>query len=250
MDGGSGDLVFIPGGRFVMGAGEGRDHSPAHDVVVRSFSMERHEVTNARYLEFCQATGHRLPAFWGMDEFRSGPGYPDHPVVGVSWIDACAYAAANGMRLSTEAEWEYAARGGLVGKDYPNGLEFDPSQANCAKSKLGGPVAVGSYPPNGYGLFDMQGNVVEWVSDGYDARYYRSSAQENPRGPEPDESRPEPVRFRVIRGGGWHSGPYCSRVYYRNALPANWLDFAVGFRCVRDEVAARAQPTANDRIAP
>lgn len=248
MDGVSDSPVLIPGGRFVMGAGEDRDHSPAHPVTIASFFMEKHEVTNARYLDFCQATGHRLPAFWGMDQFRSGPGYPDHPVVGVSWIDACTYALWKGMRLPTEAEWEYAARGGLAGRHYPNGDEFVPSQANCAASKLGGPVAVASYPANGYGLHDMQGNVVEWVGDCYDARYYRSSPEEDPRGPGSDDLRPEPVRFRVIRGGGWHSGPYCSRVYHRNALPANWLDFAVGFRCARDEGAIRRTP--NEIIAP
>ncbi len=85
--------------------------------------------------------------------------------------------------------------------------------------------------PDGYGLHDMQGNVVEWVWDFYDPDYYSSSPSANPRGPESVRFRPEPVRFRVVRGGGWHSGPYCSRVYYRNALPANWVDFNVGFRC-------------------
>lgn len=227
-------LVLIPGGRFIMGSDSEGDHHPAHDVFVHSFHMDKYEVTNARYLEFCQATGHRLPAFWGMTEFRSGPDYPDHPVVGVSWIDATAYAAWRSMRLPTEAEWEYAARGGLVGKDYPNGDALSPSDGNWCGSGKGGTVPVGSYPPNGFGLHDMEGNVVEWVSDYYDAHYYSMSPTANPRGPQSVVARPEPVRFRVIRGGGWHSGPYCNRVYYRNALPANWVDFAVGFRCARD----------------
>lgn len=227
-------LVLIPGGEFLMGSGSDRDHSPVHRVCISPFLMEKHEVTNARYLEFCQATGHRLPAFWGKDGFRSGPDYPDHPVVGVSWHDAADFAAWSGQRLPTEAEWEYAARGGLVGKDYPNGDTLGPSEGNFSRSGKGGPVAVGSYPANGYSLRDMQGNVVEWVWDYYDAGYYASSPTLNPRSPEPVASRPEPVRFRVIRGGGWHSGPYCNRVYYRNALPANWVDFNVGFRCAKD----------------
>lgn len=227
-------LALIPSGHFLMGADEGRDHSPVHNVYISSFLMDKYEVTNARYLQFCQATGHRLPAFWGMDQFRSGPRYPDHPVVGVSWLDAEAYATWIGVRLPTEAEWEYAARGGLAGKNYPNRDTLDTSDGNFVTSGKRGPVAVASYPPNGYGLHDMQGNVVEWVWDYYDAHYYASSPEANPRGPEAVDLRPEPVRFRVIRGGGWHSGPYCSRVYYRNALPANWLDFNVGFRCVRD----------------
>ena len=180
---------------------------------------------NVQYQRFCEETGHRLPEFWGMAGFRCGPDFPNHPVVGVSWSDAVAYAAWRDQRLPTEAEWEYAARGGLVGKNYPNGDTLHPSDGNHNKSGQGGPVAVGSYPPNGYGLHDMQGNVVEWVADFYAADYYASSPAANPQGPESG-------RFLVIRGGGWHSGPYCNRVYYRNALPPNWVDFNVGFRCV------------------
>lgn len=241
-------LVLIPGGEFLMGSGSERDHSPVHTVYVGSFFMDKYEVTNARYLEFCQATGHRLPAFWGMDRFRSGPDYPAHPVVGVSWYDAADYAAWSDKRLPTEAEWEYAARGGLVGKNYPNGDTLDPSDGNFSKSGKGGPVAVGSYAANGFGLHDMQGNVVEWVWDYYDAGYYLSSPSMNPRGPESVTLRPEAVRFRVIRGGGWHSGPYCNRVYYRNALPANWVDFNVGFRCVKDVEAHEDPGTAGKSV--
>jgi iron(II)-dependent oxidoreductase len=234
------ELVLIPGGEFLMGSDSEGDHTPAHTVYVDSFYMEKYEVTNAQYLEFCQATGHRQPEFWEMDEFRSGPDYPDHPVVGVSWHDAAEYAAWRGKRLPTEAEWEYAARGGLVGKNYPNGDALDPSDGNCNKSGKGGSVAVGSYAANGYGLHDMQGNIVEWVWDYYDAGYYSSSPLSNPRAS-------EPARFHVIRGGGWHSGPYCNRVYYRNALPANWVDFNVGFRCVKEVEAHKDPGTAGRR---
>jgi iron(II)-dependent oxidoreductase len=234
MQKGTEELVLIPGGEFLMGAGSDRDHSPVHKVAIASFYIDRYEVTNGQYLDFCHATGHRLPAFWGIDRFRSSPNYPLHPVTGVSWYDANMYADWRGKRLPTEAEWEYAARGNLVGKNYPQGDAFDETIGNSSKSGKGGPVPVGSYAPNGFGLHDMQGNVVEWVWDYYDANYYHSSPKINPRGPEQMEGRPEAVRFRVIRGGGWHSGPYCSRVYYRNALPANWLDFNVGFRCAKD----------------
>jgi len=221
------ELVLIPDGEFLMGSDSEGDHSPVHKVQIDSFYMDKYEVTNAQYLSFCEETGHRLPEFWGMDDFRCGSHYPDHPVVGVSWSDAVEYAAWCGKRLPTEAEWECAARGGLVGMDYPNGDTLHPPDGNYTKAGKRGPVAVGSYPANGYGLHDMQGNVVEWVRDYYAADYYSSSPSENPRGPESG-------RFRVIRGGGWHSGAYCNRVYYRNALPPNWVDFAVGFRCVKD----------------
>jgi len=221
------ELVQIPGGKFLMGTDSEGDHHPVHEVYVNAFRMDKYEVTNAQYQEFCDTTGHRLPEFWGKCDFRCGPDFPNHPVTGVSWFDAVAYGEWCGKRLPTEAEWEYAARGGLKGKNYPRGDELDPAMGNYVKSEKGGPVAVGSYPANGFGLHDLQGNVVEWVRDYYDPDYYASSPAKNPQGPETG-------KFRVIRGGGWHSGPVCNRVYYRNALPPGWVDFSVGFRCVTD----------------
>lgn len=223
-----GEMVLIPGGEFLMGKDEEGDCSPAHKVWVDSFYIDKYEVTNAQYYRFCKETDRKLPEFWGMAEFHSGPDFPDHPVVGISWNDAKAYAEWAGKRLPTEAEWEYAARGGLPGMNYPNGDEVDSTQANYpVKGIMRGTVPVGSYPPNGYGLYDMAGNVWEWISDYYDGDYYENSPYKNPQGPEEG-------KFRVIRGGGWHSGPYCNRVYYRKALPSNWVDFAVGFRCAKD----------------
>jgi formylglycine-generating enzyme required for sulfatase activity len=218
--------VLIPGGEFAMGVDSEGDHSPMHVVRVDSFYIDRTEVTNAQYHAFCKETDRHLPFFWGMEGFHCGPDYHDHPVVGVSWSDARAYAEWAGKRLPTEAEWEYASRGGLVGKEYPLGDELQPSAANYVKSELGGTAPVGSYPPNGFGLHDMAGNVAEWVHDWYAADYYSMSPNADPEGPEDG-------RFKVIRGGGWHSGPSCNRVYFRNAIPPNWLDFNVGFRCAR-----------------
>jgi iron(II)-dependent oxidoreductase len=219
------DCVLIPGGEFLMGADTGGDHGPVHKVRVDSFYMDMHEVTNAQYYKFCQETERKLPIFWGMEKFRCGLNYPNHPVVGVSWSEAKAYAEWRGKRLPTEAEWEYAARGGLVGKKFSNGDTVDSTMANYSSE---GTVPVGSYPPNGYGLYDMVGNVREWVSDWYDANYYSSGPYENPKGPEEG-------KFHVVRGGGWFSGAYCNAVYLRLALPGSWwVDFNVGFRCARD----------------
>ena len=203
-------MVLIPAGTFVMGTEGTGDNSPPHAVRLDAFYVDRYEVTNAEYERFCRATGRDLPLFWGSDSLRSGPRYPDHPVVMVSWRDAHDYAAWHGKRLPTEAEWECAARGGLVGKTYVDGDELDPSQANFTKSGRRGPVAVGSYAPNGYGLYDMAGNVQEWVADRYGADYYRTSPAENPTGPEQG-------RLCVIRGGGWYTGPGCMGVGYRIA---------------------------------
>jgi formylglycine-generating enzyme required for sulfatase activity len=221
------ETVLIPEGEFLMGSEREGDHNPPHTVRMSSFYMDKYEVTNAQYLEFCKDTDRKMPEFWGMEEFRSGPDFPDHPVIGVSWSDVKAYAEWCGKRLPTEAEWEYAARGGLESMNFPNGNTLDSTMANCSRSGTGGPVPVGSYPANGYGLYDMAGNVCEWVADYYSGEYYSKSSVENPQGPESG-------KFRVMRGGGWHSGPSCNRVYYRNALPGNWVDFNVGFRCVKD----------------
>jgi formylglycine-generating enzyme required for sulfatase activity len=165
------ELVLIPGGEFLMGAESDGGHNPVHVVRLDPFYIDKFEVTNAQYRGFCEATGHRLPFFWNMTGFRCGPENPSHPVVGVNWRDAEAFATWCGKRFPTEAEWEYAARGGLVGKNYPNGDTIEPADGNYTKSDKRGPVEVGSYPPNGYGLYDFQGNVVEWVWDWYALDY-------------------------------------------------------------------------------
>ncbi len=224
------EMVLIPGGEFMMGKNVERnsEFSPAHRVEIDSFYMDKHEVTNAEYKAFCDATGYRLPEFWNNDAFRCGENYPDFPVVGINWYDASRYAAWAGKRLPAEAEWEYAARGGLVDKDYPAG----DTLGRIEEKKLPGIwinriAETELFNPNGYGLFDMDGNVWEWVADSYDEQYYKISPELNPKGPEDRMNK-------VIRGGSWHSGPMCKRVYYRKGLPPNWVDFAVGFRCAED----------------
>ncbi|MCP4632046.1 MAG: formylglycine-generating enzyme family protein, partial [candidate division Zixibacteria bacterium] len=127
---GRSEMVLIPGGEFVMGEDGDASHSPAHEVYVDAFYMDKFEVTNFQYFNFCKVTDKKLPEFWGMEEFHSGEDYPNHPVVGVNSAGAKAYAEWAGKRLPTEAEWEYAARGGLVGKKYPNGDDIDSATVN------------------------------------------------------------------------------------------------------------------------
>jgi iron(II)-dependent oxidoreductase len=146
--------------------------------------------------------------------------------VGISFIDAVKYAKWAGKRLPTEAEWEYASRGGLIDKNYPWGDQIDSTNANYGK-KYKSTLKVGTFKPNGYGLFDMGGNVWEWTSDNYGADYYMNSPDHNPKGPATG-------RFKVIRGGSWHSGAMCIQTYFRNGLPVSWVDYAVGFRCVKN----------------
>jgi len=119
-------MVYIQGGEFIMGKDSetGSSSSPAHEVKVSSFYIDICEVSNREYLEFCIESGQRLPEFWNTEIFRSGEQFMDYPVVGVSYGDAVKYAEWIGKRLPTEAEWEYAARGGLEGVDYPYGNEY------------------------------------------------------------------------------------------------------------------------------
>ncbi|MCP5104995.1 MAG: formylglycine-generating enzyme family protein [bacterium] len=135
-------LIAIPGGEFIMGRdvpplkeGEKKKYvdNPAHKVYVDAFLIDKYEVTNYRYYLFCKATDRKLPMFWGQKEFHSGLDFPNHPVVGVSHADASAYAEWRGMRLPSEAEWEYAARGGLICKKFPDGEHIDEKSANYRK---------------------------------------------------------------------------------------------------------------------
>jgi len=223
------NMVLIPAGEYTMGKNSTAptDWQPEHKVKIDSFYLDQFEVTNKQYYEFCLATGNPFPEFWGMKEFKSGLDYPYYPVVGVSCFDAEKYAKWAGKRLPTEAEWEYASRGGLTGKNFPGGDKLDTTMANFGK-KFKGLVRIGSFPPNGFGLSDMSGNVWEWVADNYGDDYYGVSPEDNPKGPERS-------RFKVIRGGSWHSGAMCNQTYYRNGLSPSWVDFAVGFRCARSK---------------
>lgn len=223
-------MVTIPGGTFIMGkeSESGANFSPAHLVEITAFHMDQYKVTNQEYAEFCTATGHRLPEFWNVDVFRCGEDYPTYPVVGISWYDASKYAQWAGKRLPTEAEWEYAARGGLAGKEYPNGDNWDKkTPVNQPGSWVNWIEPVGQFEPNGFGLHDIAGNAWEWTADRYAGDYYAHSPKTDPPGPEKGTSR-------VIRSGSWHSGPGCKKVYYRKGMSANWVDFAIGFRCVKD----------------
>ncbi len=229
-------MVLIPAGEFQMGDhfNEGNDRElPVHTVYLDAFYIDIYEVTNAQYQKFMDATGHGAPNYWNDSRFNG----PDLPVVGVSWHDAVAYAEWAGERLPTEAEWEKAARSGLVGKRYPWGDEapgaggvyranYDPG--NDAADGYAYTAPVGSFPANGYGLYDMAGNVWEWCADWYDGSYYANSPPNNPLGPDSGS-------YRVLRGGSWHNHPDHLRVATRSRIhPADAND-DVGFRCISQD---------------
>ena len=243
-------MVLIPAGTFEMGSNDAEaddNEQPVHTVHLDAFYMDKYEVTNAQYKAFVDANPQ-----WSKDNIEdrfhdgtylylwSGNNYPsgmaDHPVVRVSWYAAMAYAEWTGKRLPTEAEWEYAARGGLAGKKYPWGdAEPTPADANY-DFNVSEMTPVGQYPANGYGLFDVAGNVFEWCIDAYDVDFY--AASDNIRNPiaggEVDTFTTIPTDpSRVFRGGGWDSTARDLRVAGRfNFTPVGTFA-SVGFRCAR-----------------
>ena len=233
-------MLLISTGTFEMGDsfGEGLPHElPVHTVSVDAFYMDVTEVTNAVYKQFLDATGHKAPDFWDDPAFNA----PDQPVVGVTWLDAAAYAQWAGKRLPTEAEWEYAARGGQTGARYPWGDEITHDHANY-KGKGGtdiwdAPAPIGSFPVNGYGLYDMGGNVWEWCADEYDAKFYSVSQENNPTAGKmitfTNDDFVNVNTRRVVRGGSWSSPDDKLRVAGRNFLNPPVTIQTTGFRCVR-----------------
>ena len=227
-------LVRIPAGEYCMGSESGTPpERPSHRVSLGSFYIAQHPVTNTQYRQFVRATGHRAPYLddarverENWDPARRAPpaGREDHPVVLVSWHDAQAYCAWAGGRLPTEAEWEGAARGGLEDKPYPWGDGINRELANY--DNRAGTTSVGSYPSNPYGLYDMAGNVWEWVADWYDPRYYAASPTEDPQGPATGT-------VKVLRGGAWLLFPEFCRVSYRFRNNPKFRFNLIGFRLAK-----------------
>ena len=248
-------MVLIPAGEFQMGSNAPEadgDEQPVHAVYIDAFFMDEHEVTNLEYKKFVLASprwskGQIDRAFHDGDYLKrwNGNDYPsgraNHPVVYVSWYGAMAYAIWVEKRLPTEAEWEYAARGGLVGKKYPwRGDVIDSGKANYTDSGIGDTTPVGRYPPNGYGLYDMAGNVWEWCLDEYNKDFYFISPRENPLfGANSVDwvinNFTSVKKSRVLRGGSWSSSPKNLRVASRNRFSPTFTYFFNGFRCARSQ---------------
>ena len=245
-------MVLIPAGEFRMGSNSGgyNNEKPVHSVYVDAFYMDKYEVTNAQYAAFLNAKGKHAEAGrkWldigdGSERieyvagvYRAKGGYENHPVVEVSWYGAVAYSKWKGKRLPTEAEWEKAARGNLSGLKYPWGNSIDRNKANYGH--IGDTTAVGKYAANGYGLYDMAGNVWEWCLDEYNSGFYAVSSSQNPL------SGANSIRWildnytgvrgrRVIRGGSWNPLAPGPRVAYRFNTLAGVTGPGLGFRCAR-----------------
>ncbi len=230
-------MAPIPGGRYFRGSDVGqRDEGPRHQVVIEPFFLDVHPVTNEQFMRFLETTDSekdaqnndlirlresRLKRVAGKLTIETG--YAQHPVVGVSWYGAAAYAQWVGKRLPTEAEWEIAALGAEGDALFPTGQNIDKSQANFFSSDT---TPVMSYSPNGYGLFDMAGNCYEWCQDWYSPNYYDVSAQE------PDQPHgPHQGIYRVLRGGCWRSVKEDLRCAHRHRNNPGAVNSTYGFRC-------------------
>ncbi len=202
-----------------MGQEDGRDEErPVHRVIVAPFRLCRFQVTNADFAAF-RPFAYECPTL---------------PVTSVSWFDAVDYCRwlsrrwDMALRLPTEAEWEFAARGGLEQKPYPWGAEPVASRPHYAGRWRNGPEPIATSEPNGYGLYDMCENVHEWCSDWYDPRYYSVSPVENPQGPATGTRR-------ASRGGAWRHHIKIARCAARSSIPPEFRYADYGFRVAAEE---------------
>jgi formylglycine-generating enzyme required for sulfatase activity len=226
-------MVSIPAGSFQMGCVSGKDcwnnEEPVHTVTLSAFEMGVTEVTFEQW-DACVASG-------GCDHYPDDEGWGrgNRPVINVSWVDSQQYIAwlntATGKhyRLPTEAEWEYAAKAGST-TEYSWGDELGKNKANCygcgSQWDNTQSAPVGSFQANGFGLFDMHGNVWEWVQDWYDADYYGKSSAQNPPGPSTGKSR-------VNRGGSWYDDAVGIRSACRSYYSPGFRYRFLGFRLLR-----------------
>ena len=219
--------VTIPAGTYTMGDRNGEPAEyPERPLTMSSFLIDRYEVSNQAYdlcvqARVCDPTPYR-------DDKKLGE--PNHPVVGVTWLDAEKFCKWVGKRLPTEAEWEYAAKG-RDHRKWPWKGAFDPKKANTAMPGdfHGGTAPVDAYKKgeSPFGVLNMAGNASEWVSDYFDPTWYRTTdVTENPTGPRRG-------RERVVRGGSYRDSAHMVRVSARRAQSSTEADNTIGFRCAR-----------------
>jgi len=235
-------MMYVPAGEFTMGSEDGHsDEKPIHSVYLDSFWIDQTEVTNARYAQCVSASGCAPPKqsySKTRTAYYSNPEFDEYPVIYVNWDMAKTYCEWRGTRLPSEAEWEKAARwqpspsgggqGGGEALTYPWGNESPRPDLLNYNGNIGDTSKVGSYAAgvSPYGLYDMAGNVWEWVNDWYDEKYYQSSPSSNPLGPSTGQ-------YRVLRGGSWSIIDDDVRASSRYRLNPTLAGILVGFRCAR-----------------
>jgi len=224
-------MITIPAGEFIMGskAGAGQpDESPQRTVYLDAYAIDKYEVTVEQYAAYLKQSGAEPPDFWERAKQKEDG---TRPVVGVDWLDAQDFCEFYGKQLPTEAQWEKAARG-TDGRPYPWGSDdpgplFANFASGVAFTYAKSLASVGSYESGKsvYGVYDMVGNVWEWVRDNYDKAYYQAASLKNPAGPENSD-------YKVIRGGSWSKRPAVARLSGRMYLTPNTRSNSLGLRCV------------------
>ena len=230
------EMVVVPSGSFMMGSpadepGRGDDEGPQHRVTIpNSFAVGKYEVTVGQFEEFVNETKYPNNEWRTPEDFEQSA---NHPVVNVSWEDAKAYTewlstkTGQNYRLLSEAEWEYVARAGTTTAHH-FGETISPSQANYDKDR-GGTAEVGSYPANAFGLYDMHGNVWEWVEDYWHDDYNDAPSDGSAWTSDCDIDR----RLCVLRGGSWFITSRDLRSAYRIRYYASGRSYIFGFRIAR-----------------
>lgn len=226
-------MRFLPAGEFVMGNNTSSytEERPAHTVFLGDYYIDKYEVTNARY-QVCVDAGVCQPPQETSSATRTSyygnPEFDDYPVIYVDWDMAVAYCEWRGAQLPTEAQWEKAARG-TDGRSYPWGEGIDATLANY-NYNIGDTTAVDNYEDgvSPYGLYDMTGNVWEWVADWFSGTYYQTSPSANPTGPEGGQ-------YRGLRGGSWLNEDEFVRTFTRGWNQLEYFQYVdFGFRCARE----------------
>jgi len=219
-------LVWISGGEFTMGSDKGDDdEKPPHKVRIKGFWLGKYEVTNKQFAPFFDLGETPEPLHWEENGFND----PNQPIIGIVWESAAAYCEWAGLRLPTEAEWEYAAAAGTKQFEYPTATgAISHDLANYrgveGKDRWEGPAPVGSFPPNPFGLLDLAGNAWEWTST-----IYKKYPYANDR-----ENLAQEREMQVMRGGSWgYSASYCRAARRRRFASHLTYDFA-GFRVAMD----------------
>lgn len=235
-------MVLISEGHYVMGSHKSLielnpgdlfstdrhalgPENPAHNVEIDSFYIDTHEVSHGNYMEFVKTNKVKKPLFWNNPNFNN----EKQPVVGISWKEAQSYCTWKGGRLPTEAEWEKASRG-KRSVDYPWGNEPPDSTKLNFNQEIKKTTPIGSYEAgkSDYGVYDLAGNVSEWIYDWHLAEFYLFSPKRNPTGPKKGQ-------YKVIRGGNWRNNPEDVKMVYRNATIPSIRKKTLGFRCAQSK---------------